>query len=160
MTPTERLTCVLCGREGHRSSQCRMQRREAVFGPPKPDPSPTGAVALFSMRIDDVGCMGGWCRIRQTCPSYLTHNPQHVVERLCVPGRDGMARIAFRPSCADTSPTETPWQMGPAASAAGASAQPGTQSNGEQGAASTGTRDESAYPRPTTHATTTGATCT
>jgi hypothetical protein len=134
MTPAERLTCVLCGREGHRSSQCPMQRHRGVFGSPKPQ-----------------ACMGGWCAKRDHCQHYHAEDRREPAERLCEPGHDGMPVTTQHDHI-------TPWQMGPAASAAGDSpAHPGAQSNGGHFAASPGTRDESAYPRPITHATTTGA---
>lgn len=41
--------------------------------------------------------MGGWCRRREACGHYLSHAPGLLVERLCLPGKDGTLG-AVRPS--------------------------------------------------------------
>jgi hypothetical protein len=36
-------------------------------------------------------CMGGWCRIRQSCPHYTHADEREPDERICEPGKDGEA---------------------------------------------------------------------
>jgi hypothetical protein len=40
--------------------------------------------------------MGGWCRIRETCPNYHALRFD-AAERLCVPGTDGRRRLELIP---------------------------------------------------------------
>jgi hypothetical protein len=47
-----------------------------------------------------LGCMGGWCHIRDTCARYHAQRPLRIVERACETGHDGLARIAFLPRSA------------------------------------------------------------
>jgi hypothetical protein len=37
-------------------------------------------------------CMGGFCRIRESCWHYNAPDKANPAERLCIPGRDGMRR--------------------------------------------------------------------
>lgn len=37
-------------------------------------------------------CAGGWCRIRERCQHYNTHDRREPAERLCIPGKDGVKR--------------------------------------------------------------------
>lgn len=80
----------------------------AVFGAPKLSQQPAEgrhAVLLAGHPIGSVGCLGGWCRIRETCPRYHATTARLFVERACEPGHDGLARIAFRPHQAATNLT-------------------------------------------------------
>ena len=38
-------------------------------------------------------CLGGWCGQRNACPHYHAADRRHPVERLCVPGIDGVLRV-------------------------------------------------------------------
>lgn len=35
-------------------------------------------------------CMGGWCGKRAACSNYTTESRSEPVERLCIPGADGV----------------------------------------------------------------------
>jgi hypothetical protein len=42
-------------------------------------------------------CMGGFCRIRESCGHYNAYNRQYPAERLCVPERDGIRKSQALP---------------------------------------------------------------
>lgn len=41
-------------------------------------------------QLRGVGCMGGWCRLRESCARYVLADRSRPVERLCVPHMDGL----------------------------------------------------------------------
>lgn len=74
---------------------------------------PGDAAVLAGHRIERTACMGGWCRIRETCALYLATDAHRVLERACEPGADGIARVAFVPReiPRENHPTDGSWPI-------------------------------------------------
>ena len=90
----EKIVCVLCGRDGHRASNC-----------PWLAVTPSAMASLPA-------CMGGWCTKRDQCGRHLTSDRRNFVERLCQPGDEqpepiGLAAWVSAAMRADQQPVAT-----------------------------------------------------
>lgn len=55
-------------------------------------------------------CMGGFCKLRESCEHYGKGSEEHPSERLCLPGRDGVIEVV-RPIQQAPEPAEVKKQL-------------------------------------------------